>query len=115
MMAGRSGPALSRSTSVFEHEHCHECRPAPGVLAACGAFLAEARGIVERWIKAHTGALHWLPPEAGAFCCMQLDPGIFGPRDIERCHAHLARERALVARGPWFGDSAHVFRLGPRL
>jgi DNA-binding transcriptional MocR family regulator len=82
------------------------------VLAARGVFRAEARGIVERWIKAHTGVLHWLPPEAGAFCCMQLDPGIFGPRDIERCYAHLARERTLVARGPWFGDSAHVFRLG---
>jgi aspartate/methionine/tyrosine aminotransferase len=82
------------------------------VLSSRGTFLAEARGIVERWIKAHTPALHWLPPEAGAFCCMQLDPGSFGPRDIERFHAHLAQERTLIAQGPWFGDTAHVFRLG---
>jgi aspartate/methionine/tyrosine aminotransferase len=83
------------------------------VLAPRGALLAEARGTVERWIKAHTGRLHWLPPEAGAFCCVQLDPDTFGPSDIDRFHAGLARERTLVARGPWFGDTAHVFRLGP--
>jgi aspartate/methionine/tyrosine aminotransferase len=82
------------------------------VLASRGAFLAEARGTVERWIKGHTGRLHWLPPEAGAFCCMQLDPDTFGPQDVDRFHARLARERTLVAPGPWFGDTAHVFRLG---
>ena len=82
------------------------------VLASRGACLADARGIVERWIKGHTGRLHWLPPEAGAFCCMQLHPDTFGPRDVDRFHARLARERTLVAPGPWFGDTAHVFRLG---
>jgi DNA-binding transcriptional MocR family regulator len=82
------------------------------VLAARGAVLAESRGIVERWIKAHTGRLHWLRPEAGAFCCMQLDPGSFGPADIDRFHAHLARQRTQIAAGPWFGDSAHIIRLG---
>jgi aspartate/methionine/tyrosine aminotransferase len=82
------------------------------VLASRGAFLAEARGIVERWIKAHTGRLHWLRPEAGAFCCMQLDPGTFGPQDVDRFHAYLARHRTQIAPGPWFGDTAHVFRLG---
>jgi aspartate/methionine/tyrosine aminotransferase len=82
------------------------------VLAARGAFLAEARDVVERWVKAHTGRLRWLPPEAGGFCCMQLDPSSFGPAEIGRFHAHLARERTLVARGPWFGDSDHIFRLG---
>ena len=82
------------------------------VLAQRGALMAEARGLVERWIKAHSGRLRWLRPEAGAFCCLQLDPGSFGPQDIERFHAHLARQRTLVALGPWFGDSAHIIRLG---
>jgi aspartate/methionine/tyrosine aminotransferase len=82
------------------------------VLAARGAVLAESRGIVERWIKAHTGRLHWLRPEAGAFCCMQLDPGSFGPADIDRFHAHLAGQRTQIAAGYWFGDSAHIIRLG---
>ena len=82
------------------------------VLAARGAMLADARGVVERWIKAHTGQLRWLRPEAGAFCCLQLDPRSFGPEEIGRFHAHLARQRTQVAPGPWFGDSASVFRIG---
>jgi aspartate/methionine/tyrosine aminotransferase len=82
------------------------------VLASRGAVLAESRGIVERWIKAHTGRLHWLRPQAGAFCCMQLDPDSFGPADIDRFHAHLAGQRTQIAAGPWFGDSAHIIRLG---
>ena len=82
------------------------------VLASRGAFLAEARGIVERWIKAHTGRLRWFRPEAGAFCCMQLDPGAFGAADIDRFHAYLAGERAQIAAGPWFGDSPNVIRIG---
>jgi aspartate/methionine/tyrosine aminotransferase len=87
-------------------------RRADQILASRGAFLAQARDIVERWIKGHAGRLNWLPPEAGAMCCMQLDPSAFGPQDIDRFHAGLGRERTLVARGPWFGDTDHVFRLG---
>lgn len=82
------------------------------LLATRSAILAEARGIVERWIKTHTGQLHWLRPEVGAFCCIQLDPGSFGPADIDRVHAHLAGQRTQIAAGPWFGDSAHIIRLG---
>jgi aspartate/methionine/tyrosine aminotransferase len=82
------------------------------LLASRGAVLAEARDIVERWIKGHASRLRWLRPEAGAFCCMRLDPDIFGPGDIERFHAHLAAERTQVAAGPWFGDSANIIRVG---
>jgi aspartate/methionine/tyrosine aminotransferase len=82
------------------------------VLASRAAVMTDARDTLERWIKAHTGRLRWLRPEAGAFCCMQLDPGTFGPADIDRFHGHLARQRTLIARGPWFGDSAHVIRVG---
>ena len=82
------------------------------LLAARGVVLAESRGVVERWIKAQAGRLRWLRPEAGAFCCLQLDPSSFGPADVDRFHAHLTRQRTQVAAGPWFGDSAHVIRLG---
>jgi aspartate/methionine/tyrosine aminotransferase len=82
------------------------------LLAARGAFMAEGRGTVERWVKSHAGRLRWVPPDAGALCCVQLDPGVFGPGDVGRFHARLARERTQVAPGPWFGDGAHVFRLG---
>ena len=82
------------------------------VLAARGAQLAQARSIVERWVKEHTGRLRWLRPQAGAFCCLQLDPGTFGLSGAGRFHAHLRRQRTVVAPGPWFGDSPFVFRLG---
>ena len=85
---------------------------ADDLLARRAAVLADGRGIVERWIKAHAGRLHWLRPQVGAFCCMQLDPGSFGPADIDRFHAHLAAQRTQIAPGPWFGDSAHIIRLG---
>jgi DNA-binding transcriptional MocR family regulator len=82
------------------------------VLTARGAQLAEARSIVERWIKGHTGLLRWLRPQAGAFCCLQLDPGAFGPAGADRFYAHLTQQRTVVAPGTWFGDSPLVFRLG---
>ena len=43
---------------------------------------------------------------------MQLDPGTFHPAGIDRFHAYLARKRAQIAAGPWFGDSPHVIRIG---
>ena len=81
------------------------------VLAARGAVLAGARDIVERWIKGRSD-LRWLPPQAGGFCCLRLEPAAFGPQEVDRFHAYLAEQRVLVAPGPWFGDSAHVVRLG---
>ncbi len=87
-------------------------RRADEVLAARGAVLAEARGIAERWVKGHRGRWAWLPPQAGAFCCVRLEPAAFGLEEIDRFHAYLAEQRVLVAPGPWFGDSAHVVRLG---
>jgi aspartate/methionine/tyrosine aminotransferase len=82
------------------------------ILASRGALMADGRDIIERWIKAYADRLRWLRPEAGAFCCVQLDPRSFGPEDLDRFHTHLTRHQTLVAQGPWFGDSAHIFRLG---
>jgi aspartate/methionine/tyrosine aminotransferase len=82
------------------------------VLAARGVVLAESRGIVERWINAQAGRLRWLRPQAGAFCCLQLDPDSFGAADVARFHAQLTGQQTQIAAGPWFGDSAHIIRLG---
>lgn len=87
-------------------------RSADELLAARGADLAQARGVVERWVKGEAGRLSWLPPEAGAFCCLQLDPAAFDGPAIDRFHDHLARRQTLIARGPWFGDSADIIRIG---
>src|SRR5947208_865973 len=51
-------------------------------------------------------------PDAGAFCCARLNPDIFGPADVRRFYDRLGERRTVVAPGPWFGDSAHVIRIG---
>jgi hypothetical protein len=78
------------------------------LLAGRGTLLAEARDIVQRWVKEQDGRVYWIPPDAGAICCVQLGPA----QDPERFHAELSRRQILVAHGPWFHDSPHVLRLG---
>lgn len=82
------------------------------LLASRGTAMAAARETVERWVGAHASQVRWLRPEAGAFCCVQLKPTSFGPHEIRRFHERLTERRILVARGPWFGDSDRVMRLG---
>jgi aspartate/methionine/tyrosine aminotransferase len=82
------------------------------LLAARGELMARARATVEHWIGDQDGRLQWLRPEAGAFCCVRLDPERFGVADVQRFHRRLAGQRTAVARGPWFGDGDHVMRLG---
>ncbi len=78
------------------------------LLAERGTLLAQARDIVQRWVKEQDGRVHWIPPDAGAICCVRLDPA----QDPERFYAELSRRQTMVARGPWFHDLPHVFRLG---
>jgi aspartate/methionine/tyrosine aminotransferase len=82
------------------------------VLAGRGAMMAAARDIAGGWVAEHERLLGWLRPEAGAFCCVQLDPAIFGPQEMDRFDARLAQERIIVARGPWFADAVNIVRLG---
>jgi aspartate/methionine/tyrosine aminotransferase len=82
------------------------------LLADRGAIMARARDITGRWARAHETRLRWLRPEAGAFCSVRLEPGIFGRAELNRLDARLAHERILVGRGPWFADAASIVRLG---
>ncbi len=82
------------------------------LLSSRGTLMASARAIVGSWIGEQDGRLQWLRPEAGAFCCARLNPDAFGPSDVRRFFGRLAERRTVVAPGPWFGDSAHVMRLG---
>jgi hypothetical protein len=78
------------------------------LLAERGTLLAQARDTVQRWVKEQDGRVRWIPPNAGAICCVRLDPA----QNPERFHAELSRRQTLVARGPWFHDRPDVFRLG---
>ncbi len=64
------------------------------------------------WIGEQDGRLQWLRPEAGAFCCARLNPDTFGPPGVRRFYDRLAEQRTVIAPGPWFGDNAHVIRIG---
>jgi aspartate/methionine/tyrosine aminotransferase len=82
------------------------------LLGSRAALMARPRATVERWIGEQDGRLRWLRPDAGAFCCARLDPEIFGPSGVRRFHDRLGERRTVVAPGPWFGDDAHVIRIG---
>ena len=82
------------------------------LLRSRGTLMAGARATVGRWIGEQGDRLQWLRPEAGAFCCVRLSPDVFGPPGVRRFYARLAERRTAVAPGPWFGDSAHIMRLG---
>ena len=82
------------------------------LLGSRAALMARARSVVERWIGEQDGRVHWLRPEAGAFCCARLNPRVFGPADVRRFYDRLGDRRTVVSPGSWFGDSAHVIRIG---
>jgi aspartate/methionine/tyrosine aminotransferase len=82
------------------------------ILAPRRAFLADAVGVVANWLATHHGELRWVRPDAGAFCCVQLDADAFPPARIQHFYAALAERQVVVTPGDWFGDDAHVFRLG---
>ena len=85
---------------------------AESILAPRRTFLADAVAIVEDWLATQHGYLRWVRPDAGAFCCVELDPDAFPPARVERFYAELSEGRIAVAPGHWFGDDARVFRLG---
>jgi aspartate/methionine/tyrosine aminotransferase len=87
-------------------------RRAEEFLAPRRAFLAEALGVVGAWVDSQSGLVRWVRPDAGAICCVQLDPATFGQNGMQRFYAALAERQTSVAPGGWFGDSANVFRLG---
>ena len=78
------------------------------LLGSRAALMARARTVIERWIGEQDGRVHWLRPEAGAFCCARLNPHVFGPAGVRRFYDRLGYRRTVVAPGSWFGDSTHV-------
>jgi aspartate/methionine/tyrosine aminotransferase len=87
-------------------------RRAESLLGPRCAFLAEALAVVGAWVKSQRGMVRWVRPDAGAICCIQLDPAAFGQSGVRRFYAALDDRQTSVAPGEWFGDRPNVFRLG---
>ncbi len=87
-------------------------RRAESLLGPRCAFLAEALAVVGAWVKSQRGMVGWVRPDAGAICCIQLDPAAFGQSGVRRFYAALDDRQTSVAPGEWFGDRPNVFRLG---
>jgi len=64
------------------------------------------------WVAAQSGLVDWVRPDAGALCCIRLNPSAFDAAAVERFYDALAREGVRVAKGSWFGEEPRVFRLG---
>jgi len=85
---------------------------AESILAPRRTLLADALAVVEDWLATQHGDLRWVRPDAGAFCCVELDPDAFPAARVERFYAELSERSTAVAPGEWFGDDRRVFRLG---
>lgn len=76
------------------------------------AHLRKGRELVSLWVDAHADQISWVPPDAGALCCVRLDFAQSDARLVTQFHDELQQRSVRVAPGPWFGDSPEVFRLG---
>ena len=82
------------------------------ILGERRTFLAECLAKTERWVLDNSGLVEWVRPSAGAICCVRLRPAAFDDAAVERFYDRLARAGVRVSNGPWFGETARVFRLG---
>ncbi len=74
--------------------------------------LRDGRDMVGAWVARHPQQLAWVPPDAGALCCVRLNPEVFDSRAVQQFHEQLQQHSVRLAPGDWFGDSPGVFRLG---
>jgi aspartate/methionine/tyrosine aminotransferase len=74
--------------------------------------LAEGLARTSAWVEKHKGLVEWVRPDAGALCCIRLNPASFDSAAVARFYAALPTHNVRVANGTWFGESARVFRLG---
>jgi aspartate/methionine/tyrosine aminotransferase len=81
-------------------------------LAARRAALGANLAVTADWAQRETSRIEWIRPDAGALCCVRLRAGVFDDDAVARFHAALPRHGVRVGRGPWFGESERVFRLG---
>lgn len=76
------------------------------------SHLGKGRELVSHWVERHADQISWVPPDAGALCCVRLDCARSDEALIAQFHDELQQQSVRVAPGTWFGDEPDVFRLG---
>jgi DNA-binding transcriptional MocR family regulator len=82
------------------------------IIAERRQSLAKGLARTAEWVLENQELVDWVRPDAGAICCVRLKPSVFPDGAVSRFYDSLASEGVRVANGTWFGDEAHVFRLG---
>lgn len=75
--------------------------------------LAEGLALTARWVARERDRVQWVPPDAGALCCVRLHADRYGDDAAVRAFYEACRRQGVrVAPGSWFGEEDRVFRLG---
>jgi len=75
-------------------------------------LLATALLKVATWVDSQRGSLDWVKPDAGALCCVRLNPDAFDDAGVSRFWSALPKSELQIGDGVWFGESSSVLRLG---
>jgi aspartate/methionine/tyrosine aminotransferase len=75
-------------------------------------LLADALKELATWCRGEDQRIEWIPPNAGALCCLRLRSDVFGDSAVARFWSLLPRHDLQLGSGTWFGESSRVCRLG---
>jgi aspartate/methionine/tyrosine aminotransferase len=101
-----SGSTLDETLAAGILEH------RDAILGPRRQLLADGAALVEAWVHSEQGRVEWVPPDAGALCCLRLSPDHFEDEQIVRFWSRLPGAELQLGDGAWFGESSLVFRLG---
>jgi aspartate/methionine/tyrosine aminotransferase len=82
------------------------------ILSARRSLLATGLSKVATWVDNQKGSVDWVKPDAGALCCVRLNPDVFDEAGVGRFWSALPRSELQIGDGVWFGESSAVLRLG---
>ena len=66
----------------------------------------------KRFVSDHKDLVDWVAPDAGALCCLRLNPARYDAAAVDAFYAQLGKRDVRVANGSWFGEDPRVCRLG---
>jgi aspartate/methionine/tyrosine aminotransferase len=111
LILGKFNTVIANST-IDEALALAVLRRADRIIGARRNHLAAGLARTATWVERNAALVEWVPPDAGALCCVRLRRDRFDEAAVARFHAALARLDARVGNGTWFGDEPRVFRVG---